>query len=60
MHAHDFRPITRVLVGAFLTVAFSHCLPAPAAAGIKVVETEDFRLDLGLRLQPRLEYRPLP
>jgi phosphate-selective porin O/P len=57
VRTHDFRSTPRFLLGAFLAAGLSSWLPTPAAGGVKVVETEDFRLELGMRLQPRLEYR---
>jgi hypothetical protein len=35
-------------------------LAGSASAGVKVAETEDFTLELGMRLQPRLEFARIP
>jgi hypothetical protein len=57
---HRFGSVVRALTGTLLTLAFMQLLPPPAAGGVKVVETEDFSLELGLRLQPRVEVDQLP
>jgi hypothetical protein len=48
---------TRVTWGALLVALF--LLPATAQSGVKVAESEGFTLELGMRLQPRLEYENL-
>ena len=44
-----------IVQGLFVSVALT-CLPGLALAGWKVYESEDQLLELGMRLQPRLEY----
>ena len=48
----------RRIAGAFALAALV-ALPAGAWSGVKVAETEGFTLELGMRLQPRLEYTKL-
>ena len=55
MQARRIRSLGR-LAAATLTVAvLVQCAAVPAQAGVKVVEKEDFTLELGLRMQPRWE-----
>jgi hypothetical protein len=44
------------LPGVALLLAALVVLPGTAMSGVKVAETEGFSLELGMRLQPRLEY----
>jgi len=48
------------LLTGSLVLSSALMFSAPASAGYKVAETEDFTLELGLRLQPRLEYQRVP
>ena len=45
---------------SLLLLSSALLLSAPASAGVKVAKTEEFTLELGLRLQPRLEYQRVP
>jgi hypothetical protein len=57
VRVHSVRSIVPAIGGALLAVA---CVAATRAqAGVKIVEKDDFTLELGLRLQPRLEYERL-
>lgn len=44
-----------MLTVAILTLAAAQMLPATARAGLKVFDSDDMKLELGLRLQSRLE-----
>lgn len=47
------------VVGRLALLGLLCGLPVPAWSGVKVAESEDFSLELGMRLQPRLEYEHL-
>jgi len=47
--------IARSFAGALLVHAFMQLLPPPAEGGVEIVQKDDFSLELGLRLQPRME-----
>jgi len=52
--------IIRWFTGSFLVLSSALTWSSSASAGAKVAETEDFSLELGLRLQPRLEFQRTP
>ena len=59
MKTHRLGILARPLAGALLALGISPSLPAPAAGVVKVLEQEDFSLELGLRVQPRMELKPV-
>ena len=50
----------RPIIGALVAFAVTQMLTAPAQAGTKIVDTEDMKLEFGLRLQSRLEAERVP
>lgn len=46
----------RALFTGLVACTLPQLQPAPAQAGVKVFEKDDFTLELGLRLQPRVEF----
>lgn len=47
---------TTLVTRGVILLAVLVSLPIPARAGVKVAEAENFTLELGMRMQPRLEY----
>lgn len=53
------RPDVAPRIRGLLLIAFALTSPIAAIAGVKVAEQEDFTLELGMRLQSRMEYEAL-
>lgn len=61
MTEHPLGSVGRLVVGALAAVVvFLPMAAAPAHAGARVYEKDDFTLELGMRLQPRMELEMVP
>lgn len=60
MRAHHLGFTVRSSAAVLLALAFAQVLPPPAQGGVEVVKKDDFSLELGLRIQPRIEFEQVP
>ena len=60
MRPHRFRTGAQVFVGALAVLTVVLLVPRVARSGALIYESEDFTVEVGLRMQPRFQIFKLP